>query len=249
MAKSIADILSGNAYPGRGIIIGRSEDNNSVVAIYFIMGRSENSRNRVFERTEDGIRTRAYDEAKLGDPSLVIYHPVRVVGARTVITNGDQTDTIVHDFTQTHGGKGAEHGGFRRALKSRAYEPDGPIFTPRISSVIDPDGGYTLSILKSDYFTGANEPACLRQYFEYDAPRAGEGRFIHTYSGANRDDGSLESFVGEPKAVAITAKNGIEAFANEVWSALDADNRVSIYGLEINLESGERRDVIINKNV
>ena len=251
MAQKINEILRGNAYPGRGIILGRSEDNARAVAVYFIMGRSENSRNRVFEATEDGIRTRAFDEAKLTDPSLVIYHPVRALNApntevhRVIITNGDQTDTIHNDFTKTHGGRGAEHGGFRRALKSRAFEPDPPILTPRISSVLDPDGGYALSILKS---ADGDASLCLRQFFEYDKPLAAVGHFIHTYSGGTRPDGSLESFVGEPKPVAVNLADGLEVYADEIWNALDADNRVSLYAREVNLETGVTFEVVINKN-
>ena len=238
---NFAELLRGNDYPGRGIVIGRSADGAKAVVLYFIMGRSENSRNRVFERTDDGIRTRAFDEAKLSDPSLVIYHPVRVSGGYTIVTNGDQTDTIRDDFEKTHGGKGAAHGGFRRALKTREFEPDPPIYTPRISAVVEPDGGYTLSILKS---ADGDASLCYRQYFEYDKPVAGTGHFISTYM---NDGNPPPSFSGEPVAVALEYAS-LNELANTVWDALNADNKVSLFAREIDLATGETNDIIINKH-
>ena len=239
--SNLVELLRGSTYPGRGIIIGCGKNGNAV-ALYFIMGRSDNSRNRVFERTDDGIRTRAFDEAKLTDPSLVIYHPVRVAGEYTIVTNGDQTDTIRDDFVNTHGGRGAQHGGFRRALKTREFEPDPPILTPRISGLIEPGGGYTLSILKS---ADGDAALCYRHYFEYDKPIAGTGHFISTYM---RDGTPPPSFSGEPLAVEIDVSAGIEVLAVTVWDALNADNKVSLYALEIDVETGERHDIIINKH-
>ena len=238
---NLAELLRGNAYPGRGIVIGRSADNSRAVALYFIMGRSKNSRNRVFERTDDGIRTRAFDEAKLTDPSLVIYHPVRLSGGYTIVTNGDQTDTIRDDFEKTHGGNGAAHGGFRRALKTREFEPDPPILTPRISAVIEPDGGYTLSILKS---ADGDVTLCYRQYFEYDKPIAGTAHFISTYMS---DGNPPPSFYGEPIAVELENVS-LQMLANTVWDALNADNKVSLYAQEIELATGKMNDIIINKH-
>lgn len=248
MVPTINELLEGNPYPGRGIILGRSEDGERSVAVYFIMGRSENSRNRVFETTRDGIRTRAQDPAKLTDPSLVIYHPIRVVGEYLIVTNGDQTDTIHDDFVNTHGGKGAAHGGFRRALRTRRFEPDAPIYTPRISGVIEPNGSYTLSILKSAADINApadgGEPACYRHFYEYNEPVNGVGHFIHTYSGATVN-GTLESFVGEPKAVKVRVAHSLETYANQIWNALDHDNRISLYAREYGPAGAQ--EVLINK--
>jgi hypothetical protein len=230
----IRDYLKGNTYPGRGIILGRSEDNGRNIAVYFIMGRSENSRNRVFERTEDGIRTRAFDPAKLTDPSLVIYHPVRAWDGRVIVTNGDQTDTILEYL---RGGRG-----FHAALMSRTFEPDAPNWTPRISGLINPDGGYLLSIIKN---IGGEAERPAHQLFEFSQPIAGVGHFIHTYRG---DGDPLPSFGGEPVPVKIAAADGLEAYARRVWDALDADNRVSLYAREIAAATGETREFIINKH-
>ena len=237
--QNLTELLRGNAYPGRGIVIGKSGKNGSAVALYFIMGRSENSRNRVFERTDDGIRTRAFDEAKLTDPSLVIYHPVRAIDGYTIVTNGDQTDTI--RFIHTDGSRGAIQDGFHRALKKREFEPDLPIYTPRISALIEPNGGYTLSILKS---ADGDPTLCYRQYFEYDKPIDGTAHFISTYM---HDGAPPPCFSGEPIAVALEDVS-LETLANAVWDALDADNKVSLYALEIDAVTGERRDIIINKH-
>ncbi|MDR0905029.1 MAG: IMP cyclohydrolase [Oscillospiraceae bacterium] len=234
--QTINEILAGNAYPGRGIILGRSEDNGRAVAVYFIMGRSENSRNRIFTKTEDGIKTEAFDASKLTDPSLVIYHPVRQFGDALIVTNGDQTDTICEHLTS---GKK-----FHGAMMSRVFEPDPPIFTPRISGILRGNGAVTLAIVKN---IGGDAEVPAHQFFEYSQPQAGKGHLIHTYSGAARPDGSLESFVGEPRAVKINVADGLETYANEVWNALDAANRVALYAREIVVATGEYREIIINK--
>ena len=227
------NILSTHAYPGRGIMLGRSADNKKAVIAYFIMGRSENSRNRIFETTEDGIRTKAFDESKMVDPSLIIYHPVRVVGDATVVTNGDQTDTI-RDFL-------LEGKSYIEALRTRCYEPDPPNYTPRISGVVNKDGSYCLSILKS----ADGNPDCNHRFFyEYDAPVAGTGHFIHTYQ-ENLDP--LPSFEGEPRKVAVTAPDAA-TLAQELWTNLNGDNKVSLYVEYIDLADGKRDSVIINKH-
>ena len=226
-------LLEQHPYPGRGIMLGRSADNKSAVIAYFIMGRSENSRNRVFEATEDGIRTRAFDESKMVDPSLIIYHPVRKVGDVTVVTNGDQTDTIRDGLLE---GKS-----YIEALRTRCYEPDGPNYTPRISGVVEKDGAFCLSILKS----ADGDPTCNHRYFyEYDGPLAGEGRFMHTYQ-ENLDP--LPSFEGEPRRVAITAPDA-KTLAQQVWESLNGDNKVSLYVSYIDLATGNADSVIINKH-
>ena len=227
--------LQDNPYPGRGIMLGRSADSKYAVIAYFIMGRSENSRNRVFEETEDGIRTKAFDESKMTDPSLIIYHPVRRMdNGITIVTNGDQTDTIRDNILAGHC--------YRHALNTRTFEPDGPNYTPRISGVVKPNGSYDLSILKS--LDG--DPACACRYFyEYDAPKAGVGHFIHTYE----SDGSpLPSFEGEPRRVSVTAPDA-ETLAEELWLALSEDNKVSLFVRYIDLETGEDETSIINKHL
>ena len=226
--------LQDNPYPGRGIMLGRSADSKYAVIAYFIMGRSENSRNRVFEETEDGIRTKAFDESKMTDPSLIIYHPVRRMDNGVIIvTNGDQTDTIRDNILAGHC--------YRHALNTRTFEPDGPNYTPRISGVVKPNGSYDLSILKS--LDG--DPACAcRYFFEYEAPRAGVGHFIHTYE---RDGSPLPSFEGEPRRVAITAPDA-ETLAGDLWLALNEDNRVSLFVRYIDLETGDDETSIINKH-
>lgn len=231
MSRTVADVLSGNTYPGRGIIIGKSADSVSTVAVYFIMGRSENSRNRVFEKTADGIRTKAYDDSKLTDPSLVIYNPVRVFNGKTIVTNGDQTDTICEflDAGRT----------FYNAVRSRIYEPDPPNWTPRISGIIEIDGTYTLSIAKN---TGGDDEIPLHCFYEYSKPVPGMGHFIRTYK---CDGNPLPSFEGEPIQVQIDTAGGLDAYAVSIWNALDIDNRVALYALEIG--NGTRRDFIINK--
>lgn len=225
--------LQRNPYPGRGIVLGRSADGKSAVIAYFIMGRSENSRNRIFSVTEDGIRTEAFDPSKMVDPSLIIYHPVRKVKNLTIVTNGDQTDTIMEALNEGHC--------FRHALMTRTFEPDGPNYTPRISGVVEKDGAFCLSILKS----ADGDPSCNHRYFyEYDAPLSGEGRFIHTYQ-ENLDP--LPSFEGEPRRVAISAPDA-QTLAKEVWENLNEDNKVSLYVSYIDLSSGQADTVIINKH-
>ena len=230
----LTEYLRGNPYPGRGILLGRSAGSKSAVIAYFIMGRSENSRNRVFEETDDGIRTRAFDESKMTDPSLVIYHPVRRLdNGVTIVTNGDQTDTL----------RDALRSGrtFAAALRTRTYEPDGPNYTPRISGVVKPDGSYGLSILKS---LDGDPSCCCRYFYEYEAPRAGTGHLIHTYEG---DGDPLPSFEGEPRRAAITAPDA-QTLADELWPALNEDNKVSLFVRYIDLATGESETVILNKH-
>ena len=225
--------LQQNTYPGRGIVIGRSKDGKNAMIGYFIMGRSENSRNRIFAQEPDGIRTEAFDPAKLVDPSLIIYHPVRVVGDTTVVTNGDQTDTVA-DFLK-------EGKTFEEALRTRTFEPDGPNWTPRISGMVEKNGDYRLSILKS---ADGGENSTRRYFFEYTAPRAGEGHFIHTYE---HDGNPIPSFKGEPKSVELPYAC-INCFTEALWNSLNEDNKVSLYTCFINLETGERTERIVNKN-
>lgn len=221
-----------NSYPGRGIILGRSGDGRRAVLIYFIMGRSENSRNRVFFPTEDGIRTEAFDPSKMTDPSLIIYHPIRFYNGHVIVTNGDQTDTV-RDSMRTGGS-------FHDALMKRTFEPDKPNYTPRISGLILPDGSYKLSILKS---LGGDPTCCCRSFFEYETPVSGIGHLIHTYK---CDGDPIPSFEGEPKPVAVT--DDLAEYANSVWNALNADNKVSLYGYARDLITGESDSIIINKN-
>lgn len=227
------ELLRGNPYPGRGILLGRSADGERTVVAYFIMGRSENSRNRVFEKTEDGIRTKAFDESKMTDPSLIIYHPVRVMEkGLTIVTNGDQTDTIRDALLQGHC--------YRHALNTRTFEPDGPNWTPRISGVVKPDGSYNLSILKS---LEGDPSCCCRYFYEYDSPVAGVGHFMSTYQGPGEP---LPSFEGEPRRVTVGEESARE-LAVKLWEALNADNKVSLYVRTVELASGEVDDVIVNK--
>ena len=227
--------LKSNAYPGRGIVIGRSDDGKKAVTAYFIMGRSVNSRNRVFVENGDGIRTQAFDPSKLEDPHLIIYAPVRVLGNKTIVTNGDQTDTIYELMNQQMT--------FEQSLRTREFEDDAPNYTPRISGIIKTtDGGfnYAMSILKSDNGDGSS---CLRYTYTYNNPKAGEGRFIHTYMG---DGSPLPSFEGEPKLVGIPSD--IDEFTENLWNALNEDNKVSLFVRFIDLETGETASKIVNKN-
>ena len=231
----IQKLLSENAYPGRGIILGKSPDGKNAVIAYFIMGRSVNSRNRVFEATADGIRTKAFDESKLSDPHLIIYSPVRVLGNKTIVTNGDQTDTIYAgmDCQQT----------FEQSLRCREYEDDAPNYTPRISGIVHRENGamnYALSILKS---ADGNPDSVHRFTFGYENPVNGEGHFIHTYMG---DGNPLPSFEGEPEK--ITVENDIDVFTDMLWDNLNDDNKVSLFVRYIDLESGNTTDRIVNKN-
>ncbi|HIQ77716.1 MAG TPA: IMP cyclohydrolase [Candidatus Scatomorpha intestinavium] len=217
--------LSERPYPGRGIMIGAAPSGKSAVA-YFIMGRSENSRNRVFEKTPDGIRTKAYDESRMTDPSLIIYHPVRRVGRGLVVTNGDQTDTLRDNM--------AIGRTFAASLRMRTFEPDGPNWTPRISGLLNPDRSYKLSILKAGTPEGG---PCLRFFYEYEKAVPGVGHFISTYEGFGSP---LPSFSGEPVPVEVP-ELGARELADRLWAALDAENRVSLYVCV----DGE--EVIINK--
>ncbi|MCI8423217.1 MAG: inosine monophosphate cyclohydrolase [Lawsonibacter sp.] len=235
---NLCQLLKENPYPGRGIVMGRTADGKKAVAAYFIMGRSENSRNRVFENTEDGIRTKAFDESKMTDPSLIIYHPVRLLeNGLLVVTNGDQTDTIQENITQGHC--------YRHALNTRAFEPDGPNFTPRISGVMKPDGSYNLSILKS---LDGDPRCCCRYFFEYDSPIPGTGHFIHTYQG---DGDPLPSFQGEPRLVdihSLGARETAAELAGQLWDSLNEENKVSLYVRTTDIESGFSESVIYNKH-
>ncbi len=230
---NIAEELSSNSYPGRGIVLGKTPDGKKAVIAYFIMGRSENSRNRIFEENDrGGIRTKAFDESKMVDPSLIIYNPVLKLDGKTIVTNGDQTDTI-YDFMK-------EGKCYRHALLTREFEPDEPNYTPRISGVVKPDGDYVLSILKSNM----GKPQCLRFFFEYSA-EAGLGHFIHTYK---CDGNPIPSFEGEPTPVAVET-NDIEEWTKVIWNHLNEDNKVSLFTRFIHLETGEEETRIINKNV
>ena len=234
MTHDIKSLLRGNPYPGRGLVLGRSGDGARAVMLYFIMGRSENSRNRLFVRTDDCIRTKAHDPAKLTDPSLIIYHPVRIYEGRAILTNGDQTDTI-RDYLAT----GRD---FRAALMTREFEPDAPNYTPRISGLVEKDGSYTLSILKTD---DGDPSCCLRAFFEYSAAIPGLGHFLCTYDG---DGDPLPSFASDPLPVKIDVSGGLDVFASAIWDALDEDNRVSLYAREAIIHTGDSHDYIINKN-
>ena len=227
--------LSGCDYPGRGIVIGKSEDGKKAVTAYFIMGRSENSRNRVFVEDGEGIRTQAFDPSKLSDPSLIIYAPVRVLGNDTIVTNGDQTDTVYDLMSQ---GKT-----FEESLRTREFEPDGPNYTPRISGIMQVEDGsynYAMSILKSN---NGNPDACNRYTFTYENPVNGEGHFIHTYM---HDGNPLPSFEGEPKLVSI--KDDMNEFTDMLWNSLNEDNKVSLFVRYIDIETGKYETKIINKN-
>lgn len=234
--KDIAKELKENSYPGRGIIIGKSADGKNAVTAYFIMGRSENSRNRVFVEDGEGIRTQAFDPSKLSDPSLIIYAPVRVLGNDTIVTNGDQTDTV-YDLM-------SEGKTFEQSLRTRQYEPDGPNYTPRISGIMHIENGaydFSMSILKSNN----GDPDCNNRYtFSYDNPKAGEGRFIHTYM---NDGNPLPSFEGEPELISIP--NSIDEFTDLLWTNLNEDNKVSLFVRYIDIATGKYETKIVNKNV
>ena len=226
----LAALLAGNPYPGRGIVLGKTADGRPSVAAYFIMGRSENSRNRVFVKEPDGIRTQAHDPAKLADPSLIIYHPVRQMGRGLIVTNGDQTDTI-RDFLE----QGLP---FEQALSTREFEPDGPNWTPRISGLLSPDGSYKLSILKS---ADAEGTACARYTFAYPG-LAGVGHFLHTYV---TDGSPIPTFQGEPERVAIP--DTLEDCVNLLWSNLNEANKISLYVRYTDLATGTWEERIVNK--
>lgn len=232
---SLAQELNENAYPGRGIVIGRSADGKKAVTAYFIMGRSTNSRNRIFVEEGEGIRTQAYDPSKLEDPSLIIYAPVRVLGNKTIVTNGDQTDTIYEGMDKQLT--------FEQSLRSREFEPDAPNYTPRISGIMHVEGGaynYAMSILKSNN----GKPECCHRYtFAYENPAPGEGHFIHTYM---HDGNPLPSFKGEPKEVEI--KGDIDQFTEMIWTNLNEENKVSLFVRYIDIETGSYETRIVNKN-
>lgn len=233
---SIAKELQENAYPGRGIIIGKTPDGKKAVTAYFIMGRSENSRNRVFVEDGQGIRTQAFDPSKLTDPSLIIYAPVRVLGNKTIVTNGDQTDTIYE-------GMGRQMT-FEQSLRSREFEPDAPNYTPRISGIMHLENGkynYAMSILKSN---NGDPSSCNRYTFAYENPKAGEGRFIHTYA---KDVNPLPSFEGEPTWVSLE-DDDIDVFTDKIWTSLNEDNKVSLFVRFIDIETGKYETRIVNKN-
>ena len=233
--RDLAKELQENAYPGRGIVIGKSEDGTKAVTAYFIMGRSENSRNRVFVEEGEGIRTQAFDPSKLTDPSLIIYAPVRVLGNKTIVTNGDQTDTIYDGMDRQLT--------FEQSLRCRQFEPDGPNYTPRISGIMHIEKGtfnYAMSILKSN---NGDPDSCHRYTFAYENPVAGEGHFIHTYM---HDGNPLPSFEGEPKLVAIP--DDIDDFTDMLWNSLNSDNKVSLFVRYIDIASGKYETKIVNKN-
>ena len=234
---SLSEELKNNSYPGRGIVIGKSADGKTAVTAYFIMGRSSNSRNRVFVKDGEGIRTQAFDPSKLEDPSLIIYAPVRVLGNKTIVTNGDQTDTIARFMN----GNLFPGYSFEAALATRTYEDDAPNFTPRISGVVDMRrGGYKLSIVKSNE---GNAASVQRYTFDYPQPVAGEGHFISTYQ---KNGAPIPSFAGEPLRVAID-ENDPDKFADKLWKNLNEDNKVSLFVRSIELETGTYEDIILNK--
>ena len=232
---SLENELKANAYPGRGIVIGKSPDGSKAVCAYFIMGRSTNSRNRIFVEDGAGIRTQAFDPSKLEDPSLIIYAPVRVLGNKTIVTNGDQTDTIYEGMDRQLT--------FEQSLRCREFEPDGPNYTPRISGIMHMENGgynYAMSILKSN---NGNPDACNRYTFAYESPVAGEGHFIHTYMHVGNP---LPSFEGEPKVVEMS--DDIDGFTEMLWNSLNEDNKVSLFVRYIDIETGKTETRIVNKN-
>ncbi len=232
---NIYDELRNNDYPGRGIVIGKSADGKNAVTAYFIMGRSVNSRNRVFTPTQDGIKTQAHDPSLLTDPHLIIYSPVRVLGNKTIVTNGDQTDTIYELMNKQMT--------FEQSLRTREFEDDAPNYTPRISGIMkvaDGEYNYAMSILKSN---DGDPDSCQRFTYSYTNPKAGEGHFIHTYQG---DGNPLPSFCGEPKKVEIP--NDIDEFTANLWDALNEDNKVSLFVRFIDLDTGKPTTKIVNKN-
>lgn len=232
--KELKAEIGATSYPGRGIVVGRTPDGSHAVIAYFIMGRSVNSRNRVFTEDGAGIRTEAADPSKMEDPSLIIYAPVRVLGNDTIVTNGDQTDTV---YEGLKAGKS-----FSEALMTREFEPDAPNYTPRISAVLHTDGDlrYEISILKSNY---GDPSQCCRFFYNYDHPAAGEGHFIHTYLG---DGSPLPSFEGEPTRVVIPG-NDLDAFTETVWNSLNPDNKVSLFTRMIRIADGAAESRIVNK--
>ena len=231
----LSQLLKNNRYPGRGIVLGLTPDSRKAAIAYWIMGRSANSRNRVFTPKDGGIITEAADPAKLEDPSLIIYAPVRVLGNKTIVTNGDQTDTIYEGMDRQMT--------FEQSLRSREFEPDAPNYTPRISGIMHIENGsynYAMSILKSN---DGRPEGCCRYTFAYEKPAAGEGHFIHTYQ---RDGDPLPSFEGEPKRIAV--ENEIDAFTDLLWNSLNEENKVSLFVRYIDIASGNYETRIVNKN-
>ena len=229
---NLCEYLAANEYPGRGIAIGRTPCGKNIRIAYWIMGRSENSRNRVFVEDGEGIRTQAFDPSKLEDPSLIIYAPVRVIDGKTIVTNGDQTDTI-YDFLKE--GKSSEE-----ALRTRKFEPDGPNWTPRISAVIE-GKGMQMSSLKSEDVEGSS---CIRNFFEYEQLKEGTGRFISTYK---HNGNPIPSFEGEPLEFELACQP-FDEWSSSIWNALNNDNKVSLFTRVINIETGEHKSMIFNKN-
>ena len=229
---NLCEYLAANEYPGRGIAIGRTPCGKNIRIAYWIMGRSENSRNRVFVEDGEGIRTQAFDPSKLEDPSLIIYAPVRVIDGKTIVTNGDQTDTI-YGFLKE--GKSSEE-----ALRTRKFEPDGPNWTPRISAVIE-GKGMQMSILKSEDIEGSS---CIRNFFEYEQLKEGTGRFISTYK---HNGNPIPSFEGEPLEFELACQP-FDEWSASIWNALNNDNKVSLFTRVINIETGEHKSMIFNKN-
>ena len=232
--KTLGERIDGNPYVGRGIVIGKTEDGKKAVSAYFIMGRSENSRNRVFTLKDGAVFTEPYDPSKVEDPSLIIYAALRSYGNKLIVTNGDQTDTI-YNFIK-------EGKSFSESLKTREFEPDSPNFTPRISGMITFDKGdftYQMSILKSIDEVGSD---CARYTFDYPS-KAGLGHFIHTYV---TDGNPIPTFVGEPERVSIP--NDIEKFTSDIWSNLNEANKISLYVRYTDLETNEIEEKLINKN-
>lgn len=234
-AECLKHILKENRYPGRGIAIGKSKSGRHAVLAYFIMGRSENSRNRIFIEDGEGLRTEFFSPDGQADPSLIIYAPVRVLGTRTIVANGDHSDTIYEQMDRG--------GSFERALRTREFEPDAPNYTPRIAGMLEVKSGkfcYLLSILKTNH---GNPQSCQRNLFDYSNPLSGEGHFIHTY----RHDGNpLLSFEGEPARIEIP--DSIDRFTEDIWEGLDVANRISLYVRYIKIEDGSYQSRLINKN-
>ncbi len=229
-SMEIEQVLQDKRYPGRGIIMGLSNEGEAVIA-YFLMGRSNNSRNRVLALDGEALKTEAFDPSALEDPSLIIYHPIRTIGSKLIVSNGDQTDTIASFL--------AEGKSFEEALATREYEPDGPAYTPRISGVftMDNPSSYTLSILKREH------GECKREFFPYKVPRAGRAHLVHTYE----DDGDpLPSFIGEPREISLN--QDIDLFSQRLWSSLDEENRIALYVRYTHLETGNYKQTLLNKH-
>ena len=235
---SLEKLLSENTYPGRGIVIGKSKDGTKAMIAYFIMGRSENSRNRIFERFDGGMRTKAFDESKLSDPSLIIYNPYLALPNADIITNGDQTDTV-YDYIKENGDDGYS---FEKSLHTREFEPDSPNFTPRISGMLyygENTFTYKMSILKS---ANGDDSVCNRYFYSY-TPRSGYGHFIHTYK---CDGNPIPSFYGEPEEIELP--NTAQELADLCWSNLNEDNKVSLFVRTVDISTGKAEEIIINKN-